>query len=189
MFGAMTDHEKPRNAASAAVIALRKALGMTQQAFAVEVLKTAITTIARYETSHPPRGDALLRLASAAEDRMRTSAHGEDLLRLRDEFRRLYIEEVLSSLGFSLLMAPRSDADGGPYGYLLLKLDGLEQLGAAQSFLSVIATLKSTDAERQKIATSALRSLKQAARKCNHPMAQGFQDSVLDYVAGGPDAK
>jgi hypothetical protein len=50
ILGAMSEHRKPRDAASDALIALRTAMGKTQAAFAVEVLKTAVTTIARYET-------------------------------------------------------------------------------------------------------------------------------------------
>src|ERR1019366_425037 len=106
----MREHETPRNEASAAVIALRKALGMTQQRFAVETLKTAITTVARYETSHPPRGPVLLRLAEIAEQSgqlaYRDSAEGggSAFIKLALVFQRLYIEEVIQNLGRTPLL-------------------------------------------------------------------------------------
>lgn len=52
---------------SVALINLRKALGETQQQFAAR-LGTAITTVARYETSHPPSGAVLQKLALIALD-------------------------------------------------------------------------------------------------------------------------
>ncbi len=50
---------------SRAVVALRTALGQTQQQFA-QTLGTAITTIARYETDRSPRSNALAKLFSVA---------------------------------------------------------------------------------------------------------------------------
>lgn len=54
-----------RKPISEAVIRLREALGENQQQFANR-LGTAITTIARYETSRPPSGQILLYLARLA---------------------------------------------------------------------------------------------------------------------------
>jgi transcriptional regulator with XRE-family HTH domain len=51
---------------SQAVRDLRKALGATQQEFALRV-PTAVRTIARWENGHPPHGKALVRLAQLAE--------------------------------------------------------------------------------------------------------------------------
>lgn len=53
--------------ASEALKALRAALGETQQQFAHRV-GMAITTIARYETSRPPRGSVLVTFANIAEE-------------------------------------------------------------------------------------------------------------------------
>jgi transcriptional regulator with XRE-family HTH domain len=50
---------------SGAVTRLRKALGQTQQQFA-QTLGTAVTTIARYETSRNPSGTVLVRLKNLA---------------------------------------------------------------------------------------------------------------------------
>ena len=89
----MKEHETQRHAASAAVIRLRKALGMTQQRFAVEELKSALNTVARYETTNPPRGDALLRL--------REIARKKGLHEIQDEFQMLYLDDLLASLDSS----------------------------------------------------------------------------------------
>jgi DNA-binding transcriptional regulator YiaG len=51
---------------SQAVRDLRKALGATQQGFALRV-PTAIRTVARWENGQPPHGKALVRLAQMAE--------------------------------------------------------------------------------------------------------------------------
>src|ERR1700712_3119239 len=56
-----------RNPVSEALIALRTALGETQQQFAAH-LNTAITTIARYETNRPPSGAILISLAKMASE-------------------------------------------------------------------------------------------------------------------------
>lgn len=67
----MRKTSRKRQPASEAVIALRKHMGLTQQRFAVEILLTSITTIARWETGRPPRGEMLLKLSSAAEKQRR----------------------------------------------------------------------------------------------------------------------
>jgi len=61
-----------RHSVSRALIELRKLLGETQQQFASR-LGTAITTIARYETSRPPRGRVLARLEQIARSEGHTN--------------------------------------------------------------------------------------------------------------------
>jgi transcriptional regulator with XRE-family HTH domain len=63
--------ERSRSKLSLSVIELRKALGETQQEFAAR-LDTAITTIARYETSRTPSGEVLVQFMTLA------LAHGKD---------------------------------------------------------------------------------------------------------------
>lgn len=63
---------------------------MTQQQFAVEAVKTSVGTVAVWETTRPPRGDALLKLADVAWER------GQP--RLADEFRWLFLDEVVPRL-------------------------------------------------------------------------------------------
>jgi transcriptional regulator with XRE-family HTH domain len=77
-----------------AVRQLRSTLGLTQQAFAVE-LNTALTTIARWETVRSPRGSTLGLLAQLAEKSGRPDLAGvfrkelmvELALVLRSQFR------------------------------------------------------------------------------------------------------
>jgi DNA-binding transcriptional regulator YiaG len=90
--------DKPRDEASQAVIALRNALNMTQQEFAVEAVKTSIGTVAVWETNRPPRGDALLKLADVAWNYGQTG--------LSDRFETLFLEDVvprLRSLGIDVM--------------------------------------------------------------------------------------
>lgn len=61
---------------SVALVALRKHLGETQQQFANR-LGVAVTTVARYETSNPPRGPVLEKLMKIALD-----AEMEDVSRM-----------------------------------------------------------------------------------------------------------
>jgi len=57
-----------RNDVQQAIVELRRRLGMTQQALAVHLGK-AVVTVARWETTRPPKGEslvALIRMAQAA---------------------------------------------------------------------------------------------------------------------------
>jgi transcriptional regulator with XRE-family HTH domain len=59
---------KPRTAVQQALVELRRQLGITQLQLALE-LDVTPTTAARWETTHPPRGPALERIARFAEER------------------------------------------------------------------------------------------------------------------------
>jgi hypothetical protein len=178
----MREHEKPRDAASRAVIALRTALGKTQQTFAVEDLKSAVTTVARYETSHPPRGDALLRLAEIADQAIPKHRETQtDLIKLRENFRRMYAEDVLQKIGFQLSLVPKTRSRP-VQAFLLLKLEGAEEVLGAHSFYNLIVASRSkTNPERKKAATVALNSLVKASR------ASGIEDALLISVLGADD--
>jgi transcriptional regulator with XRE-family HTH domain len=62
-----SDEQQSKNPVAQAVRELRTALGESQQAFAYR-MKTAIRTIARYETVRPPKGRALAELQQVATD-------------------------------------------------------------------------------------------------------------------------
>ena len=47
-------------------IRLREEMGLTQERFAKEVLKMSWASVAKYETTHPPKRKQLLRLAQIA---------------------------------------------------------------------------------------------------------------------------
>jgi hypothetical protein len=55
-----------RNAVSAAVVALRTHMNLTQQRFSTEIIKGAVSTVGRWETSDPPKGESLLTLVALA---------------------------------------------------------------------------------------------------------------------------
>lgn len=86
----MRSYDKQRDDASDAVIMLRNALGKTQQQFAVEVVKTSIGTVAVWETTRPPRGDTLLKLAEIAWK------HG--FYDLSDRIETLFLDDVIPRL-------------------------------------------------------------------------------------------
>jgi transcriptional regulator with XRE-family HTH domain len=170
----MREHQKQRDAASEALIALRTAMGKTQAQFAVTVLETAVTTIARYETSHPPQGELLLRLADIARQ--------QRMYELQDVFRELYVKQVLRDLGFDLLTVPRTESEP-EHGYLFKRLEGQHALSAAQSFILILAQLDSSDSETKANAVSAISSLREAARRFA-PEIGDLQDALLSAMTG-----
>jgi transcriptional regulator with XRE-family HTH domain len=106
------------------VIDLRTALGETQQAFASR-LRTAIATIARYETSRPPSGTALASLAVVAQE----AGRGDLVLEFMRELGR---ELNLRSIKGGHFVA---DAAGeNPRGYLLLNVEGIAARAYANAF-------------------------------------------------------
>jgi transcriptional regulator with XRE-family HTH domain len=84
------------------VIELRTSLGDTQEEFAAR-LRTALSTVARYETSRPPAGAMLLRLAAVAEQNAighkADDAKAKALINLATTFKALYFDEVARDLG------------------------------------------------------------------------------------------
>jgi|HubBroStandDraft_6_1064221.scaffolds.fasta_scaffold701286_2 hypothetical protein len=167
----MKSNEKKRDSASEALISLRKAMGKTQQTFAVEVLKTAIGTVARYETSDPPRGDVLLRLGEIA------ASHG--FKELRDKFQLLYLEGVQKSLGVQFTWIPPTGSEPAR-GYLNLPLSGNDALAGAQAFMGILRQLEATDEETSNDAASALRALSTAWQKHRDPTVREVRDSKHD---------
>ena len=82
------------------VIELRAALGDTQEKFAAR-LRTALSTVARYETSRPPTGGMLMRLAAIAERNAigRKVDDAKVFTDLATTFKRLYLDEVFQEMG------------------------------------------------------------------------------------------
>jgi DNA-binding transcriptional regulator YiaG len=102
----MKTHEKKRNPASAAIIELRTRLDMTQQDFAVNVLKSAVSTPARWESRFPPHGKKLLELEKLAQK------HGfTDLAR---RFRLLYNQQQIRKLVNSMVRAVENNDSMSP---------------------------------------------------------------------------
>lgn len=135
---AMGRNSRKRHAASEAVISLREVLGLTQQTLAHE-MKTAIVTIARWETSGPPRGETLLRLAKFANQQAIGTdgpTLGTALGEIEGVFMSLYLDEVLANVGGETLarykMLPNFKTG---VTYLLMKLEGKEGYDFAMNCL------------------------------------------------------
>ena len=73
---------------------------MSQTTFAVEVLKVAVSTVARWETSDPPSGDTLLKLSDVAAERggSLSKLDVEPFSTLEGVFRGLYADEFLRNI-------------------------------------------------------------------------------------------
>jgi DNA-binding XRE family transcriptional regulator len=91
---------------SSAVHELRFTIGQTQQQFA-QTIKTAITTIARWETTRPPKGKWLIRLALTAQE------HG--LEELSSTFREAALKPFWKAMAFE----PRSSEEAMAVNCLL----------------------------------------------------------------------
>jgi hypothetical protein len=172
----MEQPEKTRSAASEALIALRHAMGKTQQTFAVEVLKTAIGTIARYETNDPPRGEVLLRLKDIA--------HEQGVNHLAATFDALWIEETAKT-GGQVTFFPASGSEPAR-GHVITLLVGHEAIKGAQAFLAILTQLGSANPKFRQNAVSALSSLERAARRFDDPKIHGFGDVFVAGLTGAP---
>jgi len=103
------------------VIALREALNLTQQEFAT-VLQAAISTVARWETKDPPKGDALLQLSNVAWKRNQPV--------LCDHFETLFLDEVLPRLH-----CKRIRKSGDKSGWIVCRYDSRNDAKPASEFL------------------------------------------------------
>jgi len=121
---------------------------MSQAQFAVLVLDCAITTVGRYETTHPPQGDLLLRLAKIAEQETfkegRSPAEQEIFNDLNGRFKELYIQDAREKLGGDMLMMPRTDAEQ-EHAYLVTRVNGERAMTLTIDFLLVAAVLGAKD--------------------------------------------
>jgi DNA-binding transcriptional regulator YiaG len=165
---AMTE-EKQRSSGSQAVIALREALGKTQQTFAVEVMKTSIGTIARWETSDPPRGDALLRLRSVARE--------QGLGNLEQWFERIWLQEVHKALGPGV----RTLSLEGGSGLLVASLRGEDGIAGAAAFLEALQHLDSgAEGGKYRVnAMAAFAAFRRAIGRFGDPVAREVADHHL----------
>jgi transcriptional regulator with XRE-family HTH domain len=82
----------PKTEVQEAVIALRRALGLTQQQLS-EAMKVTVVTVCRWETVRPPSGLSLVRLADFARD------SGND--RIETIFRRAIFDTYHKSYSFT----------------------------------------------------------------------------------------
>jgi hypothetical protein len=175
MILGMVEYRKPRDAASEALIALRLAIGKTQAAFAVEVLKTAVTTIARYETSHRPPGDVLLRLADIANE------HG--LADLQSKFQLFYLEDAMKNLGSKLVMVPQTATEPAR-GFLTMSLSE-RAIGVARVCMRLLSLMNS-DQKIPPEVDRAFSSLDKALTKDDGPSVKQIHQIMLSAGTGRP---
>jgi transcriptional regulator with XRE-family HTH domain len=120
-----------RHPASAALIALREALGMSQQRLAVEILHVSISTVGRWESFEPPTGETLLRLADIAR------SNGLD--GIANVFAKVYMASWLPALGDSAGVLIDT---GEPDAYIAIKLRRPSELKIANRFLATVYRLR-----------------------------------------------
>jgi hypothetical protein len=180
----MRDHEKPRGAASELLITLRKAMGKTQQTFAVEVLKTAIGTVARYETSDPPQGELLLRLQEIADE------HG--LPRIGFQFELLYRKEMQKKLSAPLVVFDIDSPTREKEGHLSLLLRGNNAIRAAYNLILLMGDLDNSDPKYRQNAIAAIDQLEDAvldARAAKEEDLLKRHDPAMSAPKPQPSAK
>ena len=97
-------------------------MGLTQQRFAVEVVETAVTTVSRWETTHPPSGDTLLKLADVAWQHDQTA--------LSREFQILFLDEIMPRL-----KSPGISKGNNDSGYIYYRWNSPQEAAYARQFL------------------------------------------------------
>jgi transcriptional regulator with XRE-family HTH domain len=123
---------KRNDPASVLLVDLRKAMKMTQQEFAVQVLQGAITTVSRYESGNPPpRGEVLFRLSDIA--------HKHGLRELSSQFRVLYLEDVLKAVGSQVTVIPPTETAPGR-GFITTSLANAWAVRIASALLFIAKT-------------------------------------------------
>jgi transcriptional regulator with XRE-family HTH domain len=181
----MVEYKKPRDAGSLALKDLRERMKLTQAQFAVQVLDTAVTTIARYETSHRPPGEVLLRLRSIARDR------GYQDLAARMEH--IWLEDVKRALGPEIMTYVME----GDSVLLVAALSGKRAPLTAETIIGILQQLKSDDENIRSNAELAIDNLVKAERKFDSPGSKDLNDAYRSLLSrasatftfhGSPDA-
>jgi hypothetical protein len=156
---------KERDKASQALIDLRIAMGMSQGEFADNVMGLSEISIARYETSHPPRGEQLIRFAEIADQQGRLAKDNHrrqySFAMIADRFRVLYVAGLVDSAPAQLTMV-RASTEEPEHGYLLTKVEGEQGLRSAQNYLSILAALRSSSKAARAIAEKLVDQMEEA---------------------------
>ena len=174
--------------ASMALVALRKALDLTQQQFAVTLLDHAVTTVSRWESGNPPpRGESLLRLRAIAYERQLGAEKAEDkekeaLFRhLKDTFDRVWAMDAwkqMPDIGIIVI-----GDDDPKTGLVVLSLKGSAAFPAAKAFTSLIRSLGHPDSKIRSTAIDAFTRLQAAARRFDAPGTHDIEDLFLGRFA------
>jgi hypothetical protein len=189
----MKVYDKPRDEASRAVIELRNAVGMNQAEFAIKVLGSAVTTMSRYETTHPPRREQLLKFSAIATEQAElllkqiekektvpgTHENYERLVRLvnlGNRFHALYLADFLKSYGDDLFAFRGTDRERA-YAIVLARAKGPEGVRAAIAFLTLLSALDSNVPKRKARALKLLETL------------EGAEKDLISQYSGKSDLK
>jgi transcriptional regulator with XRE-family HTH domain len=168
---AMTsDREDP---ASLALVDLRKAMGLSQQKFAVEILDSAITTVSRYETGNPPpRGSVLLRLREVASER--------GFPEIADRFLRVWLQDIKKALGPDVRAIVMEEGTG----LLVASLSNKDEIVFAQLVLGALGRLDgSSKPEDRHFVKSVIIAFAQALRSHDAPGSHNMSDAFADTMA------
>jgi transcriptional regulator with XRE-family HTH domain len=167
----MVEYSKPRDAASQALIELRNKMGLTQAGLAIAYLKTAVTTVAKYETSHRPPTEMLLRLSEIANE------HAPELA---GQFKIFYLEDVLKAVGNQVTWIGNKES---ARGFVTASLSGDIAIRGAMHFLTLAErarcnpeanddpAVKAAAKKLKEDAISAFSALQAAAEKGSDPLA------------------
>ena len=142
----MTIVPDAKNRVSLALVGFRRELKLTQEGFA-KLLGVSTVTVARYETSHPPNREALLRISEFAlkQGAMRSAA----------ELRALYLDDVLNSFE----KHPQDFVDFNGYkGRIIETLHDSEEWAYATAFQGALRQLRSKGPMKRR-ARTALKAL------------------------------
>jgi hypothetical protein len=134
-------------------------MGKTQQTFAVEVMKTSIGTIARWETSDPPRSEVLDQLASIAYQH-KLDEIGNVFLKARLEETKKKWSETKAQFP-DLVMIPKTDAEP-EHGYLFKRFNGRKALELANVILLLEPLVSAGYPEALKVLSQASEVVKRA---------------------------
>lgn len=172
--------EKFRDPASVALIELRQALNKTQRDFAAEFLHTTATTVARYETHSPPRGDVLLQLADIAKQeadspRIKLSRRMQ-LQEISETFESLYINNSRERLDPNKHVWTSHGLDR--YALLFRRMTGSREI-AAGMYCSLILDVIASDYKT--VSDKYFKALKDLAIKSRVELGKaiGSEDQLL----------
>lgn len=162
---------------------LRNELGMNQAQFASEVMKCSLSAVSKYETTTPPRGEALVRLMAISRIKLREA---QDDGRAERFIRFGAISSILESVRSdeinrgieSQLTAVKEQVSS----VLAIHLNGRSAVLAGEYFKNIIAGLQSQDRSVNKIALSAIGDMRRAARKCRGAAPPGSKPSAEEWA-------
>lgn len=149
------EEQAPKDPAQKAVRELRQALGESQQAFAYR-MKTAVRTIARWETVQRPSLVALGQLIQVAQ--------GSGRKDLAQVFLQAVFREIPPPVNSISYRYQRED-DGSHHGYVLMHVEGLEQAKIAGTFASAMHLVYSSDEKARDSALELLRDFQSRFRE------------------------